>query len=421
LPILWRQRTRNDMKRILFVDDDRRVLDGLRRMLRGMRRQWEMEFVQSGTHALEHLAASPFDMVIADMRMPSMDGAELLHEVMTRHPATVRIILSGHCDRAGVLKSVGPTHQFVTKPCDPDRLKATIAGICWLRDQLPDERMRQVVSRVQSVPSWRPTYEEFVAVLESPAASVNRLGRIVASDVGLSAKMLQLVNSGFFGTPQSVYDPARAVTLLGLDALRALLHSTDAILPFDAGEEYDSPLHLLGTHTLAVSMAAREIAKGENGDAMVVNGAHLAGLLHDVGIPVLAGECPERYIEAMHLASREQISLKEAEKAVFKATRDDVGAYLMGLWGIPEPVVTAIAFHLRPRQCAGHAFSPLTAVHVANALVEQNMSRLPGLVSPVDTDYLARIGCAGRLEVWADICRDAWQAALAAYTPSAVY
>ncbi len=408
------------MKRILFVDDDPRVLDGLRRMLRGERRQWEVEFAESGADALERLDAAPFDMVIADMRMPRMDGAELLHEVMIRHPATVRMILSGQCDRQGVLKSVGPTHQFVTKPCDPERLKTTIAGICWLRDQLPDEQMRRVVSRVQSVPSWRPTYEEFVAVLESPTASVHRLGRIVASDVGLSAKMLQLVNSGFFGTPQCVFDPARAVTLLGVDALRELLHSTDAILPFDASEEFDSSLHLLGTHTLAVSMAARAIAASETDDTMVVNGAHLAGLLHDVGIPVLAGECPGRYVEAIHLANREQISLKQAEKAVFKATRDDVGAYLMGLWGIPEPVVTAIAFHLRPRQCNEEAFSPLTAVHAANALVEQEMTRLPGLVSQVDTDYLARIGCAGRLEVWADICREAWQAALVAYTPSAV-
>ena len=381
-------------------------------MWRGLHHEWDMAFASSGAEALDRLAAAPFDMVVADMRMPGMDGSELLHEVMVRHPATVRIILSGQCDRQSVLKSVGPTHQFLTKPCDPATLESTIAKIGTLRDQLPNQWMKQVVSRVQSIPSWRPAYEEFLAALKSPAVSMNELGRIVSRDVGLAAKILQLVNSGFFGTPQGVVDVTYAVNLLGLDAIRELAYSTEAFSPFNSGDSYERPLRILEIHSLAVAMAASEIARTETHDNVIVSNAHTAGLLHDVGVFVLAGDRPGRYLDAVAEAQRERTSLTAAENSIFQTTRDDVGAYLMGLWGMPDPIVKAIAFHLRPSCCSDCAFGPLAAVHVANAIIEQESIDMPGLISPIDTEYLERIGCADRLDAWTDICRAARQDAI---------
>src|SRR5438093_827737 len=112
--------------RILFIDDETLVLQGLQRMLRSMRNDWEMEFVESGAKALERIAQVGFDVVVSDMRMPGMNGAELLAEVMKRNPKTVRLILSGHADKELILKCVGSTHQYLAKPCDPEALKATI-------------------------------------------------------------------------------------------------------------------------------------------------------------------------------------------------------------------------------------------------------------------------------------------------------
>ena len=126
------------MIRVLFVDDEPRVLGGLRRMLRPMRHEWQMEFAQGGPEALDALAEQSFDVIISDMRMPGMDGGELLTEVMRRYPETVRIMLSGQSNKETVLRSVGPTHQYLAKPCDPELLKRVIARAYALRHASPN-------------------------------------------------------------------------------------------------------------------------------------------------------------------------------------------------------------------------------------------------------------------------------------------
>jgi DNA-binding NtrC family response regulator len=137
-------------KRILFVDDERKVLDGLQRMLRSMRSEWEMESAISGQEALEILEGKPFDAVVTDMRMPGMDGRQLLEQVKNLHPQVVRIILSGYTDKDLILNSVGLTHQFLSKPCDPEALKTTIARACAMRLLLEDESLISVISKIES-------------------------------------------------------------------------------------------------------------------------------------------------------------------------------------------------------------------------------------------------------------------------------
>ena len=110
-------------KRILFVDDEPMILQGIQHSLRGMRAEWEVALANSGAEALETMAQAPFDVVITDMRMPGMDGAQLLDLVKVKFPRTVRIILSGQSDRETILRSVGPSHQYLSKPCDLDELK----------------------------------------------------------------------------------------------------------------------------------------------------------------------------------------------------------------------------------------------------------------------------------------------------------
>src|SRR5256885_11774657 len=131
----WREK----MIRILFVDDEPKVTEGLHRMLRSMRREWEMTFATSGAEALEKLSAKPFDVVVSDMRMPGMDGCQLLTEVMRRHPQVVRIILSGYSDKETIMRSIGLAHHYLSKPCDAETLKETIRRACDLRDQLEEE------------------------------------------------------------------------------------------------------------------------------------------------------------------------------------------------------------------------------------------------------------------------------------------
>jgi DNA-binding NtrC family response regulator len=120
--------------RILFVDDEPKVLEALRRMLRKQRPEWDMEFVSGGSQALEQMARSPFDVVVSDIRMPGMDGTQLLTEIRERYPHTVRIILSGQYDGQALLGAVRVAHHHLNKPCDPDTLTATVQQACRLRD-----------------------------------------------------------------------------------------------------------------------------------------------------------------------------------------------------------------------------------------------------------------------------------------------
>jgi len=147
-------------KRILFVDDEPNVLQGLQRMLRPLRDEWEMTFVSSGAEALQRLAQAPFDVIVSDMRMPNMDGAQLLTEVMQRHPEVIRIVLSGQANQEVVMKAVGPTHQYLAKPCDPESLKALVSQTSALRGLLTDATLKGLVASMKSLPSLPPASVE---------------------------------------------------------------------------------------------------------------------------------------------------------------------------------------------------------------------------------------------------------------------
>ena len=187
------------MTKILFVDDEPNVLSGVRRQLRGYRNEWDMSFCESGAEAVELLQKEPHDVVVTDMRMPGMDGAELLQKVRELFPGTVRIVLSGHSDQELTLRAVGPAHQYLTKPCDPESLRCTIQRTIALQDQVANDKVRELVASVDALPTLPCIYQELVEEVTSPMACIEQAGKIIARDLGMSTKILQLVNSSFFG------------------------------------------------------------------------------------------------------------------------------------------------------------------------------------------------------------------------------
>lgn len=393
------------MNRILFVDDELRVLEGLRRMLHPLRRQWTMEFVPSGREALDRMAAGPFDVLVSDVRMPGMDGCELLQQVMGRFPAAARIVLSGHCHRPAVLKTVGLAHQFLTKPCDSETLKAAVSRACRMRERLRDGRHQQLVSRVQCLPSPRPVYAALLAEMESAHPSVERLGRIVARDAAMTAKLLQTVSSGFFGSPQKCADPAGWTALLGIETLRLLVLSAGVVRSVEPRAPSSRFLDGLAEHSLRVADCAAAIAASEAGDRAGIDLAYLGGLLHDVGLFVLAEHFPERHAEARALSRAEGISICEAEKRGLGTTHAEVGGCLLALWGAPDAISDVALFHHAPSRSPEAGFGPLAAVHVADAVAAAQDLHLPDEAGLVDVEYLSRIRCAERLGRWCEMCQ----------------
>ncbi len=116
------------MKRVLFVDDEPKVLAGLQRMLRPLRHEWRMTFAAGGAEALAMLERGPFDVLVTDMRMPGIDGPQLLEEVRRRFPHVLRIALTGQYHGDAVQRSAALAHYHLAKPCDPDMLKEAIGS-----------------------------------------------------------------------------------------------------------------------------------------------------------------------------------------------------------------------------------------------------------------------------------------------------
>jgi HD-like signal output (HDOD) protein/CheY-like chemotaxis protein len=390
-------------KRILFVDDEAMILKGLQLMLRSMRGEWEMEFVDSAEAALRVLAQRPFDVIVSDMRMPGMNGAELLTEVMKRYPATVRLILSGYADKQLILKCVGSTHQYLAKPCDAEALKATIARASNLEDSMHNGRLKSLVCKMERLPSIPSLYLKLVEKSSKPDTSLEEIADIVNKDIAMTAQILKLSNSSFFGLGRPLANAQEAVAYLGLDTLKSLVLSVHAFSQFEKIETGPLKIGALWNHSMQVAGLAKRISKFEGQDPKAAEEAFTAGMLHDLGKLVLAVNLPKEYTEATRMA-QSGLDLPLAELQLFGANHADVGGYLIGLWGLPVPVVEAVALHHSPSLTAQNMFTPLTSLHAANALEWQRSHAGTGApASELDTKYLERIGVSSHLADWREL------------------
>ncbi|MFP4657878.1 MAG: response regulator [Desulfonatronovibrionaceae bacterium] len=201
--------------KILFVDDESNILFGLKRMLRSMHNVWEMRFIQDPHEAVQVAEQEHFDVVVTDMRMPEMDGAELLERISRISPSTVRIILSGYSDKQMSLSTVPVAHQFLVKPTSPERLFGVIESSLALSSILKSRPLLELVSRIKSLPALPDVYLRLVQRLGAEFATPEEIGGIISRDVGMSTKILQLVNSAFFGLVRRVDSLEQAVCLSG--------------------------------------------------------------------------------------------------------------------------------------------------------------------------------------------------------------
>jgi len=392
------------MKSLLFVDDEPRVLQGLQRQLHSMRNEWEMNFVESGPQALKLMATTSVDVIVTDMVMPGMDGAQLLMEVMKRHPHTVRLVLSGHADREAVLRLVGPAHQYLSKPCNAEELRAAISRALALRDLLANEQLKQLASRIRCLPSLPTLHVQLTAELRKDDPSVENVAKIISKDIGMTTKILQLVNSAFFGLPQPAADPMEAVMFLGLTTIRALVLSVQVFSQFDSRANKSFSIDGLAQHCWLTGLLARRIAEAEHCDPKFDDQCFLAGLLHDVGQLILATNLPEPYAEVLRNARESGRPVWEAEIAAFGATHAQVGAYLLGLWGLPNPVVEAVALHHQPEASSFQGFSPVIAVHVADSFAHEYNSGPSESSNPINLDHIAALGLERRVAEWRRRC-----------------
>jgi putative nucleotidyltransferase with HDIG domain len=389
-------------KRILFVDDEPRILMGLQRMLRKMRKEWDVAFAEGGAIALEMLAKDEYDVVVSDMRMPGMDGSQLLTEVQKRYPMVVRIVLSGQSDQDMILKSVRPAHQYLSKPCDPDILRSTIRRAFTLRDLLNDDSVKRVVSQTEYIPSLPTIHNQIVEALRDDAP-IKEIGKIISKDIAMTAKILQLVNSAFFGIPSHVSNPEQAVHLLGLETIKALTLTVEVFSEFDTIEVENLDIQKIYDHSILTGALARKIATEENSDKETIDNSFMAGMLHDLGKLILIANFSKEYREVMRLAKDDQISLYSSELKVIGASHAEIGAYLLGLWGLPDTIVEGVAFHHNPSGSLSDSFSPIAAVYIANLLIHRDEVDEGDFIEKFDDEFLKQLNISDRIPTWSKL------------------
>lgn len=384
------------MKRILFVEDDLLIRQVYGAIVGAESAGWEVETAAGGAEALEIVKQRAFDVVASDMRMEGMNGIELLTEISRLYPKTSRIIISGSADQAEAAEALGSTHQFLTKPVDFKKLLAALDSITALDEFLKDEKLKELAGRLRALPSFPILYQEIMRAIEADDTPMQTIHGLVAEDPGLTAKVLQVANSAAMGFRETIADPREAVQLLGLNTVRALALSAHVFASFTASQRINFPVDVLWAHLMCCGERARAIMQAEKADSASVEAAYTAGILHDIGKLMLADGLPAEFQNALAQAVGRNAPFHEIEMEIFGATHAGLAAYLLGLWGLPAPIVEAVAFHHTPGKSSRQAFSPLTAVHAANA-IEHEMEGGPLLL---DKEYLRRMGVAGRVNTW---------------------
>ena len=396
------------MKRILFVDDESRVLDGLRRMLYAERKRWDMEFALGGEAALQACEVEAFDVVVSDMRMPGMDGATLLGHIRDRYPSSARVILSGYAEPTLSTRAVSVAHRFLAKPCNASELQSIIDRLCALQDLLCAPELRRIVGAIGQLPSLSITYTSLTQAVRDPDASVDKVADIIERDVAMAAKVLQLVNSAFFGLARRVTTLQTAVGYLGVETIKNLALASEAFRVFMPHPRVPlSECEAIQRHAhRAAAIAAVLPMEPAIRDATVV-----AALLHDVGSLVLGSALPDVFCSARTMAAERGCEVFTAEEELLGTSHAEIGAYLLGLWGLPNIAVEAIAHHHRPDRITHSGFDCTVAVYVAELLEEELEAHPPGApergISEHDRACLETLGLLPRISEFRELAAQA--------------
>jgi len=397
------------MKRVLFVDDEPGVSEDLQRMLRSQRDRWEMVFANGGMAALALLETAPFDVVVSDLHMPEMNGAALLKRVQERFPDAVRIIMTGDLELQAAFRTLDVAHQLLVKPCDAEGLRVAVERACILKDRLNSDLIRRTVTAVGELPALPRTYANLTQALDDPEASIERMAKIVETDVAISAKVLRLVNSAFFGLTNEIATVKTAVCYLGIEVLRHVVLSVEVFGVFHASRAIPGfSMERLQRHAQLTARIVRALPVPR----YLSDAAMVAALLHDVGKLVLASKRPDQLAQALKIAAQEGRPLYAAENDLFGFNHAEIGAYLLALWGLPSPIVEAVAYHHAPSRIPQQGFDTVAAVYLADLLAHQSdhsQASADTSPSPPTTDlaYLETLDIGPQLPAWEAMAQEA--------------
>lgn len=386
-------------KRVLFVDDEQNILQGLKRMLRPFLSEWDISFANSGQEALEIIKKTPeIECIISDMRMPGMDGATLLTKVHELKPDMARFILSGHAELEPIMQAIPVTHQFLAKPCDSNKLIEAVRRACDLNNMITNPELKKILGKIESLPARPEVYAELTRVIADPNSCMEDIAEIVEKDPAISSKLLQVVNSAFFGLAQNMSKIKDAVSYLGITMIKNLVLSQEVIKQFNIGNRFAGySVEDENKRSLLVANIAKRLLpeKRQSEDAF------MAGILQSVGRLIIAQYLPDKFELILAQFKNSDATIYEIEKEHLGVTNGQLGAYLLGLWGLPYPIVEAVAYHHAPWEVEHTGFQIIDAVYLANCFLDERKS--PNNQSIINMDHLEKLNVAYAISEWREI------------------
>ena len=393
-------------KRILFVGENQALCQEFQARCRGPESAWTVQHVHTEEEGLALCQEQTIAAVVADVNLNEKSGAELLDAFMRRQPKAVRILVSDMADVESTMKCIGLAHHHLLKPCSAQTLlhalKEALAQEAWL----PSEPVQGLIAQMRHVPSPLKAYTQIVQEMKSPACSLEKIADLIAQDPAITAKILQLANSAVFGLELNVASPVEAIGCIGLETTKAVVLLAHTFSSFDSLKLVHFSVEDLWRHSVEVGRMARRLAALEEAGEEVAEQAFAAGLLHDIGKLLFAANHPGLFGKVLRLAREQHCNLWEAEAQILPGVgHAELGATVLGIWGLPKTITEAVALHHGPWRQRGHAFSPVTAVHAAN-IFDHETHPDPDIILPsqINTSYLKDMGLAGRVEDWRRGC-----------------
>ena len=393
-------------KRILFDARDQALWNEFKAHSPSVEGEWTAQSACTGLEALELAQEYRFAVVVADVLLPDMNGLDLLDEFIQRQPSAHRFALSDVADKENTVKCVGKPHRHMLKPFSVQTLLNALDEAFAHEVWLPSHAVHGLITQMRHVPSPPTTYFKVVEEIRSPSPSLERISQFISEDPAITAKVLQLANSAVFGLELQVSQPLEAIAYIGLETTKALVLLAHTVSSFDKAKLPGFSVEALWRHSVSAGQMAQKIALLEKGGLETAEQAFAAGLLHDLGKLILCANLPGLFAKILELAREDKCSYWDAEMQLLpNAGHAELGGCILGLWGLPRPIVEAVALHHSPRQLAGPGFHPLTAVHAADIL-DHDMHPDNSVLLPasINAGYLAELGLADRPEHWRRKC-----------------
>lgn len=348
------------MKKILIVDDEVQILKALVRLF--MDSDYDVVTSEGGAEALKILEQQQFNMVISDMRMPYMDGYELLSKVKELYPKTVRIILSGYSDEKVVFHALQKNiaKLYVFKPWKNNELIKIVTQLLETEDILNNSNLLKFINNIENLPTIKTNYQRIINLIKDDT-DISSISSEIERDISISAKILNVANSAFYGSKTG--SVKQAVSYIGLQNTKKLVIATSIIDTMSEQREAGGMIKNIWTHSfLSNKLLAFLYEKHLN--KRIPELYTSAALLHNIGDVFFLKYFYEEYVNLLFKAKTQKENISKLEKEAFTVSHNEAGAYLLGWWEFPFPLVETALYHHNPLDSKVINKELLCAVHI---------------------------------------------------------